>query len=102
MKVSHKIKLFTWRACKDGLPSLTKVQQKKVQTDLCCIFYKALTKDFLLAVFLCPEEQQWWRHFLPLTQNMSQVGSLLELALRVKTQGITNKLDTFFVIASYI
>lgn len=100
MKVLHKIKLFAWRACKDKLSCVLNLQKKKVQVDLLCVFYKASTEDLLHAMFLCPKIQQWWTFFPPLTQNMKQAGSLLELAMLGKDHGKANELDTFFVIAS--
>lgn len=44
----------------------------------------------------------WWAHFLPLIQDSGLVGSLLELALWVKTNGKACEVETLFVIASSI
>lgn len=75
-----KLNILHWERAMSYLVSPT--GNYKMCKQICVAFLAKLQqKTSSMQLFLCLEVQQWWSHYLPFTQNRSQVGSLLELAL---------------------
>lgn len=102
MKVPHKIKLFVWRACKDGLSCLLNLQKKR-----CKLLFGVFSVELLLRIFsmmflfvqrcnICRTSS-----FLYL-KHSTMFGSFLELVVWIKSRGTTTEFATFFVIAHSI
>lgn len=65
MKLPHKICIFAWRACKDGLTCLHNLHKWRVEIDGFCLFCGNQEEDIAHALFYCIELSDWWQWFLP-------------------------------------
>lgn len=52
MRVPHKIRLFAWCACRNGLPSFQNLQRKNINLDSNCVFSEAPVEDLTMLLFI--------------------------------------------------
>lgn len=65
MRVPHKIKVFAWRACLNGLPCFLNLMRKQIAIKGMCVFCDAHEEDLAHALLYCPNVWKWWLVFLP-------------------------------------
>lgn len=70
-----------------------------MHVDNCCKFCQALFKYLLHALFYCPKIKEWWPPFLAFMRHASTNLSFLELVIWVKSRGVVEEFERFFVIA---
>ncbi|KAJ0095077.1 hypothetical protein Patl1_15891 [Pistacia atlantica] len=69
MPVPNKIKIFAWRACKDGLPMKGKLLGKQVPTDVRCNLCRAEPEGLYHALVQCVDVQKLWADYLPVLER---------------------------------
>lgn len=72
MKVPHKVRFFTSRACKDGLLCLQNLQVRNVPIENSYVLCRSPIKDASHALFYRPDVKVWWYIYLPFTWEAGQ------------------------------
>lgn len=54
LQIQNKVKVFTWRACKNGLPTKANLKKRQVLMEENCIFHGDGVEDVLHALYYCP------------------------------------------------
>ncbi|KAJ0088746.1 hypothetical protein Patl1_32118 [Pistacia atlantica] len=98
MSVPNKIKIFAWRACKDGLPTKEKFLGKHVPTDVRCNLCHAEPEGLYHALVQCVDVQKLWADYLPVLEREKFL-NVFELAFHFCTAKQFETLSTFFVLA---
>ncbi|CAI9765177.1 unnamed protein product [Fraxinus pennsylvanica] len=97
MKVPSKVKIFAWRACKDGLPTALNLEKKHITRQRICSLCNAETEDLNHAVIYCKMIEGFWNNFFPeLVKNKCR--SIKEKALVFCEKKEFSKLDVFFML----
>lgn len=65
MKVPNKIKIFAWRACKNGVPTRENLVQKHVLTEATCRLYFSDWEDITHAIVTCNSLQGLMQDYIP-------------------------------------
>lgn len=65
MRVPHKIKVFAWRACLNGLPCFFNLLRKHIDIKGRCVFCDVRKENLAHALVYCPNVRKWWSIFLP-------------------------------------
>lgn len=99
MNIPHKIRLFAWRACKDGLPCFSNLARRGIRLDSSCAICHAPVEDLSHALFYYPDVREWWPSLLVFMGEISSLLNFIELVKWVKNRGTYEDLKTFFVIA---
>lgn len=95
LKVPKKIRIFTWRACMDKLPTLHGLVKKWLPVNNWCHFYSQLGEDLLHAVFGCPKIWIWWSKCFPMLEHSSKSRKWLELVTWLMENGSKEDLTLF-------
>lgn len=99
MKVPHKICIFAWGGCKDGLPCFYNLRKRQVEVDDSCLFWGNQEEDIAHALFYCPEISHLWQLFLPQVQQAPPRLDFLRLVEWFLDYGGSEVLPKLFTIA---
>ncbi|KAF5463104.1 hypothetical protein F2P56_019046, partial [Juglans regia] len=97
MPVPNKIKIFAWRACKDGLPTKENLLKKHVPIDGRWSIYNVEREDLYHALVSCVDLKITWPDYLPdlVIDNFSNV---FYVALAIFGAKKYDMLATFFAL----
>ncbi|KAF5468064.1 hypothetical protein F2P56_012246 [Juglans regia] len=70
MPLPNKIKVFTWRACKEGLSTKLNLKKRRVKTKGSCCFCKKVMEDTSHALFICPDIRDYRKNYVPIVQTL--------------------------------
>ncbi|KAF5442896.1 hypothetical protein F2P56_035506 [Juglans regia] len=98
MKVPNKMKIFAWRACKDGLPIAVNLGKKRVLSDDTCRFCLSDKEDIIHPVVNCEVVKGMWRFYLP-ELILDRHLSLFEMDLQMCERNMYEKLSILFALA---
>ncbi|KAF5442204.1 hypothetical protein F2P56_034891 [Juglans regia] len=98
MAVPNKIKIFAWRACKDGLPTNENLMKKQVVTEVHCDVCFHPLEDLNHAVISCKCIQALWHQLLP-SLGFHADRKVVDLALHICQRKDKDMLALFFSIA---
>lgn len=99
LKFPNNVRIFTWRACKDGLPTLSNLQKKKIAIDSSCSFCHNHGEDIAHALFYCLEVKDWWNVFLLEMEATHNDQNFIELTKQVQEKGVDSLLTNFLMMA---
>ncbi|CAI9756749.1 unnamed protein product [Fraxinus pennsylvanica] len=97
MIVPHKVKIFVWRACKDGLPTTLNLEKKHIIRLNICSLCNSETEDLNHAVINCKMLRGVWNNFFPELVN-NNCRPIKDKALALCENNEVSKLDTFFML----
>ena len=60
LKLPRKIKIFSWRACHDVLPTRVNLAKCKIISDTLCHYCKSVPEDTLHVIWGCGAAQDVW------------------------------------------
>lgn len=95
MRISQKVKIFDWRACRYSLPIVQNLRKKKIEVEERCVFYQQPKEDLFHALFYCPI-YRWWCSYLPFLSTMPKKYCLLNLVGWILNK--REQLEDFFCI----
>ncbi|KAF5481561.1 hypothetical protein F2P56_002202 [Juglans regia] len=99
MKVPNRVKIFAWRAFKNGLPTRRNLKARHIVQEALCEWCTEGEKDVAHALYYCLSVRQSWKHyFLVLMTDDAQL-DIIQLALKVMSKRKPEDLDKFFLIA---
>lgn len=99
MSVPHKLKIFAWHACQNGLPCFQNLVHRRVNIDGNCMFCAALMEDIAHALIYCPSVRNVWTGFIPWIEEFDHPLNFQVLLLRVFNSKKLEGLSLLFVIA---
>lgn len=65
MNVPNRVKVFAWRACRNGLPTLLNLKTRKVVEEVACRWCKEEEEDITHALLSCKTVREVWYDQLP-------------------------------------
>ena len=69
LKLPRKIKIFSWRACHDVLPTRVNLAKRKIISDMLCHYCKSVPEDTLHVIRGCGATQDVWAGSLNVLQK---------------------------------
>ncbi|XP_041004070.1 uncharacterized protein LOC121249426 [Juglans microcarpa x Juglans regia] len=97
MKVPNKVKIFAWRARKNGLPTGQQLVKKHVLSDGTCSLCLSELETLAHAVMSCNAIHKMWElylHVVSIANNMS----VMDVALQFCDRKLYDQLATFFML----
>ncbi|XP_042962413.1 uncharacterized protein LOC122296675 [Carya illinoinensis] len=98
MPVPNKIKIFDWRACKDGLPTKTNLLSKHVPIDGTCSFCNEKEEGACHALVGCKFLGETWLKVLP-RLDIGASSNVFYMALKFCMAKLWDNLSIFFTVA---
>ncbi|KAK9984557.1 hypothetical protein SO802_034082 [Lithocarpus litseifolius] len=100
LKIPQKLKIFTWRSCVNGLPTMLNLSQRGIHcSGFCPICDKAL-ESTAHALLLCDHAKLTWAHWLNCPFEItSSPRDLVDVALDFNENGSPLDLELFFALA---
>ena len=96
-KVPPKIKIFAWRACVNGLPSMKNLNHRGVHCSSFCPLYDKAIETTTHALLHCDHAKMTWAFWNNCPVDLSSSFSdLVDIALDFIVKGSPNDLDFFF------
>lgn len=95
----HKIYMFSWRACREGLPYQQTLQQRNLPLDNTCIFCMDSVETTSHALFYCSKLKYAWFHSITCMKEVKPNLTFLEIVVRVWKRGVPKDFTKFFLIA---
>ncbi|XP_042964631.1 uncharacterized protein LOC122298851 [Carya illinoinensis] len=83
MQVPTRVKIFVWRVCKEGLPSLKNLLFKKVVTDVMCPWCRQEEEDTNHALLNCVTFKDALLDKLSFLQNVSGLFDFVQIILQL-------------------
>ncbi|KAF5459693.1 hypothetical protein F2P56_019617 [Juglans regia] len=99
MTVPNKVKIFAWRACKEGLPTQQNLQQIKVVAWGSFCFYHQSLEDLSHALFNYPQIRYIWDKYLLAMRRFDSNLQVMDMPLKVKEEGNPEALSLLFLLA---
>lgn len=97
MKTPNKVKVFAWRACRDGLPTVQNLRLKQIDVEDKCHSCQKEGEDLLHALVMCPNIYSWWLLYNPKLQLYLK--NFSDLAFQTQQVGNLEDLARFFTMA---
>lgn len=98
LKVLNKVRIFSWRACKNGVPTKLQLWLRATVNDVMCPFSKSVPEDVCHALFDCLEIRHTWAQQVPKFSPFTMAGSIAELVQRMQAHGSSEDLEKLFMI----
>ncbi|XP_042974894.1 uncharacterized protein LOC122306534 [Carya illinoinensis] len=99
LKIPLKMKLFTWKAFLDILPTYQNLMKKKILESEICIFCHLCREDAAHALLYCPDIYPLCVQFQPLLGEIGCGKPFWEVILEVKNKGNEEDLMKFIAMA---
>ncbi|XP_042944649.1 uncharacterized protein LOC122278535 [Carya illinoinensis] len=99
MPIPHRVRVFSWRACKHGLPTLQNLRVKKVVSEDTCKFCHEGREDTSHALIYCPSILPLWKSLFGFLFRGGNQQGFMEIAMRVTKEGQPRDLEKFFLMA---
>ncbi|KAF5478058.1 hypothetical protein F2P56_004648, partial [Juglans regia] len=99
MNVPSRVKVFAWRACKNGLPTLQNLKTRKFVKEATCEWCKEDDEDTDHALLSCKTAREVWAALLPEVTRDASHKSLLDIAMQIQFRGNNGDLEKLFLIA---
>ena len=99
-KVPLKMKIFAWRSCVNGLPTMFNLSHRGIHCSSFCLICDKAIKSTAHALFLCDHAKLTWAqwHTCPV-DIFSSSRDPVDIALDIIENGSSNDLELFFVVA---
>lgn len=98
MKIPNKIKVFTWRACKEGLPTLEILKIQKVIMEASCQWCNKNEGDVSHALLSYPLIRECWCKQFPNLLAAEEQIHFLHTTRKLEHKGIKGELENFFLM----
>ena len=100
LKLLEKIKIFSWRDCVNGLPVLTNVAAKGIQTYCTCSIYDKEPESLIHALISCDFAISMWSLWQDcLIDLLLMAKNFNDLVLQFCSSSSTLNLELFFAIS---
>jgi len=99
MHILQKIKIFEWKACKDGLPTKHNLYKRRFVEFAKCDFCGSHNKDLTHALISCPDILTTWNMFMPAISTINPIDSIRGVARQLLNTSDLSQLERFFLIA---
>ena len=101
LKLPAKVRIFAWRACMNGLPTLLNLGKREVSIDALCPLCGKDFESTTHALIRCSKNWEVWWNWQTCPINLGDGNlDILDAALRILEAGGTPQdLETFFVTA---
>lgn len=94
LKIPPKIRIFSWRACMNALPTLQNLRRRGVNTDKLCPLCNESIKCTTHALLLCEKEKEVWSNWLACQVNLLAVNQDVSvIAMKLLANGTTEDLE---------
>ena len=102
LKLPSKIRIFAWRACKKGLPSMEVLKNRGLNVNPVCMRCERESESISHAIWACKKLRGLWA-LSGLSDLLSGLGrDLCEITFLMVDQGLTEQLESFWTMAWYI
>lgn len=98
MKLSQKIKIFTWKACHESLLTLQNLRRRKIDVEDSCIFCHQ-PEDLTHALHYCLDLHNNWCSYMPIFSNMEKMPNIVKIACWLIGKKELEGLEKFFSMA---
>lgn len=78
---SSQVKIFAWHICRDALPTLTNLENKKVNMENKYIFCHLHNEDLVHALFRCKDLWSMWKLYVLCFSTMIEMHDFLEFLI---------------------
>ncbi|KAF5442841.1 hypothetical protein F2P56_035459 [Juglans regia] len=99
LKVPNKVKIFVWKACRDGFPTRLNLRKKQVVVDDICQLCSKSVEDTTHALYQCPHLLAGWKNLFPELHLNATNTTFEEVAIHVQESKKTKALEMLFLLA---
>ena len=98
LKIPPKVKIFSWRACINGLPTCVNLRNRGIRNDALCFLCKKAPESTQHALILCEKVWEVWWHWqaCPISLLVEN-HAFIDVAMQILEKGTSHDLELFFV-----
>nr|XP_023912601.1 uncharacterized protein LOC112024185 [Quercus suber] len=99
LKVPPKIKIFAWRTCVNGLPTMQNLNHRGVHCSSFCPLCDKAIETITHALLHCEHAKLTWAFWCNSPVDLSTSCDMVEIALDIIAKGSLHDLELFFAVA---